>query len=159
MKTLCNRKTLFGMALGALATAGILYKAVPKLMILEDRSLYDFDTSTKMLEDRVKAMGWKLATVHDMQETLRGFGHDIREMKIYELCSSKYSVELLKRDAERKISPMMPCRVSIYTKSDGFTYISRMNSSLVSKFFPGLIDRVMQGAARDTELMLEEIIN
>ncbi len=54
---------------------------------------------------------------------------------------------------------MMPCRVSIYTKSDGKTYIGRMNSGLVAKTFGGgIISEIMQKAAGDTEIMLGKLI-
>ncbi len=85
--------------------------------MLEDESKYDFETTISNFEEEVNSAGWKISMVHDMQETLKGFGHDVREIKVYELCSSKYSAEILKLDYERIVSPpMMPCRVSIYTK-------------------------------------------
>ncbi len=162
MKSFFDKKGLTGIALGlilGLVVGGVgLYKSAPKLMMLEDESAYDFETTIKNFEDEVSAAGWKISTVHDMQKTLEGFGHEVGEIKIYELCSSKYSVEILKLDDERIVSPMMPCRVSIYTKSDGKTYIGRMNSGLVSKFFGGVVDEIMQLAAGDTEVMLNKLI-
>lgn len=147
-----------GLILGILLMGLIMFKKAPSLMMLEDESKYDFETTISNFEEEVNSAGWKISMVHDMQETLKGFGHDVREIKVYELCSSKYSAEILKLDYERIVSPMMPCRVSIYTKSDGKTYIGRMNSGLVAKTFGGVIDEIMQKAAKDTEVMLEKLI-
>lgn len=147
-----------GLLAGLLLMSVVVFKMAPSLMMLEDLSKYDFETTIANFEEEVKAAGWSIPTVHDMQETLDGFGHTVGEIKIYELCSSKYSAEILKLDDERIVSPMMPCRVSIYTKSDGKTYIGRMNSSLVAKTFGGVIDDIMDKAARDTETMLDGLI-
>lgn len=157
-----NKSIVTGLVIGAvlaLLIGGlILFKMTPGLMMAEDVSKYDFETTVKNFEEEVKEAGWSIPTVHDMQATLDGFGHQVDEIMIFELCSSKYSAEILKLDDERIVSPMMPCRVSIYTKSDGKTYISRMNSGLVAKFFGGVVDEVMQMAADETEIILGKLI-
>lgn len=147
-----------GLLVGVLLTVLVVYKMAPGLMMLENESKYDFETTIANFEKEVELAGWSIPTVHDMQKTLDGFGHKVGEIKIYELCSSKYSAEILKLDDERIVSPMMPCRVSFYTKSDGKTYIARMNSGLVAKTFGGVIDRVMDKAADETEIMLKKLM-
>jgi len=159
---MCNKKLYVGLAigllLGTLLTLVTIFNQAPKLMIVEDESAYDFATTAAKLEEAVKGAGWSIPTVHDMQKTLKGFGHDIDEVKIYELCSSKYSAIILAVDEGKLVSPMMPCRIAIYVKSDGKTYISRMNSALVAKMYGGIIDEVMQKAYADTEVILKQII-
>lgn len=159
---MCNKKLYVGLAigllLGTLLTLVTILNQAPKLMIIEDESAYDFATTALKLEEAVKGAGWSIPTVHDMQKTLKGFGHDIDEVKIYELCSSKYSAIILAVDEGKLVSPMMPCRIAIYVKSDGKTYISRMNSALVAKMYGGIIDEVMQKAYADTEVILKQII-
>src|SRR5690554_7065680 len=127
-------------------------------MIVEDESRYDFATTMTQFEKAVKEASWSIPTVHDMQATLKGFGHKIDEVKIFELCSSKYSAVILAVDEGKLVSPMMPCRIAMYVKSDGKTYISRMNSALVAKMYGGIIDEVMQKAYADTEVILKQII-
>jgi uncharacterized protein (DUF302 family) len=143
---------------GVILTGSVLYASAPGLMMLEDESKYGFDETVAVFEEEVKNAGWKIAGLHDMQEILKGFDHDVDAIKIYELCSSKYSAVILEQDDERIVSPLMPCRVAIYMKSDGKTYITRMNSMLMAKPFGGLIDEVMQQAAGETEVILEKII-
>lgn len=144
--------------LGVLATLIIFYVTAPSLMMLEDESKYDFDTTITRFEEELEAGGWSVLEIHDMQAVLDGHGHDVDAIKIYELCSSEYSAEILVLDDERIVSPLMPCRVSIYEKSDGNTYISRMNSSLFARPFGGVINDVMQIAAEETEVIIDELI-
>lgn len=146
------------LVLGALIAIGILYASAPGMMMMEDESKYGFDETVSVFEKEVKEAGWKVAGLHDMKAILEGFGHDVMNIKIFELCSSKYSAVILEEDDERIVSPLMPCRVAIYEKSDGKTYITRMNSTLMAKPFGGLIDEVMQKAAGETEVILEKLI-
>jgi len=150
--------SIVALLVGILLTGVVLYTAAPSLMMLEDESKYSFDETVVQFESAVTEAKWKVAGLHDMKEILDGFGYDVKNIKIYELCSSKYSAVILQEDYERIVSPLMPCRVAIYEKSDGKTYISRMNSMLMAKPFGGLIDEVMQQAAGETEVILEKLI-
>jgi len=60
-----------------------------------------------------------------MKSTLANFGHDILKVKIIEVCSAKYSAAILKLDDECIVSPLIQCRIAIYKKSDGKTYIAK----------------------------------
>lgn len=149
---------LTALLIGALLTGFVGYNAAPGMMMLEDESLYGFDETVALFEENVLEAGWSVAGIHDMQAILDGHGHDVMPIKIYELCSSRYSAEILYLDDERVVSPLMPCRVSIYEKSDGNTYIARMNSTLMAKPFGGVIDEVMQLAAAETEVIIDLLI-
>ncbi len=72
--------------------------------------------------------------------------------------AAEYSAEILELDDERIVSPMMPCRIAIYEKSDGTTYIARMNSSLVARAFGGQINETMQKASAETEEFISDLI-
>ncbi len=144
--------------LGVLITLLILWVSAPSMMMLEDESNYDFDTTIERFEEALDDGGWSVLQIHDMQEVLAGHGHDVDAIKIYELCSSEYSAEILQLDDERIVSPLMPCRVAIYEKSDGNTYIARMNSNLMARPFGGVINDVMQIAADETEVIIDQLI-
>jgi len=144
---------------GILITLVILYMSAPGMMMMEDESKYDFEETVDRFETAVNEAGWSIAGHHDMQAVLDSHGHDIINIEIFELCSSKYSAQILKLDDERIVSPLMPCRISIYEKSDGKTYIGRMNSTLMARPFGGVINEVMQQAAMETEEILDGLIN
>ncbi len=150
--------SLSGVITGLVLMGVVMFLTMPSMMLLEDQSNYDFETTVEKFEAAVEANGWKIVVVHDMQETLEGFGHDILEVKIFEICSSRHSVRILELDDERVVSALMPCRVAIYTKSNGNTYVSRMNSKLMAIPMGGVIAEVMGLAAAETEAMLDVII-
>ena len=147
-----------GLFVGVLLTGFIGFYSLPGLMMLEDETKYDFDTTVQVFEEKLSDAGWSVLVIHDMQETLQGHGHDVLNVKIFELCSARYSAEILKLDDERIVSPLMPCRVAVYEKSNGKTYISRMDSELMAKPFGGVINEVMQQAASEIEDVIAEVI-
>lgn len=147
-----------GLLIGLLLTVGVLYMAAPGLMMIEDESKYNFEETVARFEAEVKEAGWNIAGTHDMRQILDNYGYDVLNVKIYELCSSRYSAQILELDDERIVSPLMPCRISIYEKSDGKTYITRMNSTLMARPFGGVINDVMQIAAEETEEILDKLI-
>lgn len=147
-----------GIGLGAILTAIIGFYSLPGMMLMEDESQFDFETTLEVFEQAVSDAGWSILTVHDMQETLKSHGHDVRAVKIFELCSSKYSAEILKLDDERVVAPLMPCRVAVYEKSNGKTYITRMDSQLMAKPFGGVITEVMDQAASEIEDVIAKVI-
>lgn len=122
------------------SASGQSFGLIADSMILEDRSKYDFEETVARFEEEVEAAGWRILNYHDMQEVKARHGFEVDEIKVFDLCSAEYSAEILELDHERIVSPFMTCRVSIYNKSDGNTYIARMNSPLVAGFFGGTID-------------------
>ena len=155
-------KTIFtglaSLVAGAIIMGFIGFYSLPGLMLVEDETKYDFETTVRVFEEKVKEAGWSILVTHDMQETLTGHGHDVLGVKIFELCSSKYSAEILKLDDERIVAPLMPCRVAIYEKSNGKTYITRMDSELMAKPFGGIINDVMQKAASEIEDVIVQVV-
>ncbi len=147
-----------GLLVGFILMGSVAFLKSPDLMLLEDLSKYDFETSVEKFEQAVVDNGWKVVKIHDMQATLAGFGHDIKAVKIFELCSSRHSVRILELDDERVVSALMPCRVAIYEKSDGKVYVSRMNSQLMAIPMGGVIAEVMGLAAAETEAILNSIL-
>ena len=146
-----------GLIVGALAMGGIIFKAAPSMMILEDESAYGFEETTERFQEEVEAGGWSVVGYQDMQQVLEGHGYEVLDIKIYELCSSRYSALILAEDDERIVSPLMPCRVAIYKKSNGLTYVTRLNSLLMAKPFGGLINEVMQDAGNEVEEIIAKI--
>jgi uncharacterized protein (DUF302 family) len=50
------------------------------------------------------------------------------------------------------------CRIAIYEKSNGKTYITRMDSELMAKPFGGVINDVMQKAASEIEDVIVQVV-
>jgi uncharacterized protein (DUF302 family) len=128
-------------------------------MILEDVSRYDFNTTVEKLTTAAANEGWKVPATHDLQNTIRNFGKEILPVKILEICHPKHSSRLLELDYERIVSTFMPCRISVYEKSNGKVYISRINAVLLSKNFGGIIEEVMSAANAEMEEMIRPLLS
>lgn len=148
---------LGGIVAGILLTSLLAYKAAPGMMLKEAESKYNFEQSVQIFEQTAKDMGWKIPTVHDMKETMHVNGYEVASMKVFELCHPDHAYEILKLDKERIVSNMMPCRVSIYEKSDGKTYISWMNTAMMGNMMGGAVAEVMGVASADSEKMIQSI--
>ena len=150
---------LTGLVIGIALTMFFAYKAAPGMMIKEAKSNYDFERSVEIFEKTALDMGWAIPTVHDLQATMEKFGYDVRQVKVFELCHPEHAIKILREDQERIVSSMMPCRVSIYEKSDGNTYVSWMNTSMMGNMMGGIVADVMGEASRESEAMISSIID
>lgn len=143
---------------GIVLTFLIVYKSAPGMMLKEAESKYNFEQAVTVFEQTALEMGWKIPKVHDMRQTMENFGkHGIKNMKVFELCHPVHAYEILSRDDERIVSSMMPCRVSIYEKSDGKTYVSWMNTSMMGNMMGGVIADVMGIASAESLKMISSI--
>jgi uncharacterized protein (DUF302 family) len=126
-------------------------------MLLESISRFDFQSTLEKLNAAVADSGWKTPAVHDLQNTIKNFGKEILPIKVLEICHPKHSSRLLELDNERLVSTFMPCRISVYEKSDGKVYVSRINAALLSKSFGGIIEEVMTLANKEMEEMIKTV--
>ncbi len=157
-----KKEFLFGAAgliIGIIITMIFAYKAAPGMMLKEAQSKYDFERSVEVFQQTAIEMGWSIPTIHDLKETMNKFGYDVRNVKVFELCHPEHAILILEQDQERVVSSMMPCRVSIYEKSDGNTYVSWMNTSLMGNMMGGIVADVMGEASRESEAMISAIIH
>jgi len=127
-------------------------------MFLENESKYNFAETVEKLTCEIEKNTWKLSAVHDLQDTLKKFGTEVLGIKVFALCHPKHSSRILSRDDERIISSLMPCRISVYEKSDGKTYISRMNTGMLAKSIGGITEEVMGDSTRDVEVILSTLV-
>ncbi|NQV01761.1 MAG: DUF302 domain-containing protein [Bacteroidia bacterium] len=127
-------------------------------VILENESRFGFDETVQKIHEKAENSGWKIPTVHDLQETLRKNDIDVQEVKVIELCKPQYSGALMKEDPTKFVSALMPCRISVYRKIDGKTYISRINSGMLSMFMGGTTGQVMGQAGAEMEVIMKEVL-
>jgi len=144
---------------GILVVAALLWTQAPSLMMLQDESPYGYEETVAVFREAAAGAGWSILNYTDMQAVVARHGAEVPGVTVFDLCSSRYSIEILQRDAERIVTPMMPCRVSVYETSDGTTYVARMNSGLVARLFGGVINEVMQKASAETEAFIRSVVN
>jgi hypothetical protein len=71
-----------------------------------------------------------------------------------EACSNKYSGPILKDDNVRFLSILMPCKISIYKKSNGKVYIGTMNAGLIGSLFGTTVGDIMKNVVADQQKFL-----
>jgi uncharacterized protein (DUF302 family) len=119
-------------------------------IVIEHRSRYGFDKTVEILIADAEKKEWKVPAVHDLQQSLAKSGKSVRPVKVIEICKPKYSGQMLELNDERVISVMMPCRISVYEKDDGLTYVSLINAGEMAEGLPQPIARVMKEASDET---------
>jgi uncharacterized protein (DUF302 family) len=121
----------------------------PKIVV-EKQSRFEFEKTVEMLVAEAEGREWKVPAVHDLQLSLAKSGKTVNPVKVIEICKPKYSGQMLELNHERIISVMMPCRISVYEKEDGLTYISLINTGEMVSGLPENIARVMKEASAET---------
>lgn len=120
-------------------------------VMIESRSRFDFSTTVDTLSRIIPEAGWKVLMVHDLQETMKKNGREVLPVKVMEICNPVLAYGILSKDESREISPMLPCRLSVYEKADGKTYISRMNAPAFASMIGGEAAKTMNEAFANVE--------
>jgi uncharacterized protein (DUF302 family) len=85
-------------------------------------------------------------------------GFEVLPVNVFSICKPDVAVKILSSDQDRHISSMMPCRISVYQKTNGKTYVSRMNAGFLSKLLGGKAKAIMGEAGNRSEDILKAII-
>ena len=121
-------------------------------LIIEQLSPYDVITTVERLVEAAKLKEWQNPAIHNLQQSLAKAGKEVRPVQVIEICKPEYSGIMLEKNDERIVSILMPCRISVYQKSDGKTYIALLNMSEISA---GLPSTVMEAIIKATEESFE----
>ncbi len=122
--------------------------------IFEKESLFGFNETVELLLNAATDREWNNPATHDLQNSLAKAGKAILPVTVIEVCKPEYSGQMLELSDERIISVMMPCRISVYEKANGKTYVATVNYKLFTNGQSEVIRDVMMEAAND----LEEIV-
>ncbi len=129
----------------------------PAVMI-ESESRFGFSETVDLLSKTIVESGWKVTITHDLQETMKKNGKEVMPVKVIELCNPNHAYQILSKDELRSVSPMLPCRISVYEKADGKTYVSRMNAPAFAGMIGGEAAGTIVKAFDETEVMLKVIL-
>lgn len=146
-----------GFLLGIASLAIVLRFWAPHLLFLESDSTHDFQTSVNLLDKAATENGWVIPKQYRLDISLKKAGHDVLPVSVIELCRPEHAAKILGDDRFRHFSTLMPCRVSVYEKSDGTVSIARMNTGLLSRLFDPVVAGVMAEATSETEHILDAI--
>lgn len=122
------------------------------LMFKEYPSPYGVEETAARIQRNIQGMedkGWKLSGLRDPSKAVAASGGNVPPVLLVEACSTEYSGPILKEDATRILSILMPCSISIYKKDDGKTYIGMMNAGLMGHMFGPKVGEIMGQVAAD----------
>jgi len=128
-------------------------------VMLESLSQYGFEQTVEKLSSAITAKGWKITITHDLQETMKKNGREVLPVKIIEMCNPGLAYQILSKDELRDVSPMLPCRISVYEKSDGKTYLGRMNAPAFASMIGGEAEATVLKAFEEAEGFVNEVTN
>ena len=151
-------KLISGFVVGIVLTVTFVALAANKLMIIEHPSPFGLEETAARIQANIQAMsdkGWKLSALRDPSKAVAADGLNVPPVLLVEACSTRYSSQLLKEDATRILSILMPCTITVYKKDNGKVYIGVMNSELMGRIFGSKVAAVMTEVAADQKKFLE----
>jgi uncharacterized protein (DUF302 family) len=150
-----------GIIIGTILTAIIGWNIMPGMMCSETLSPYSVDETAEKIKQKALEIGWVVPGITKLHKSIKKHGGgELRPVSLVNLCQANHAYNILKDDENKFVSVMMPCTISVYEKSDGKTYISAMNASLLGKMFGGEISTVMAGpVATDQQSFIDFAIN
>lgn len=127
-------------------------------VMIENQSRFGFTETIEKLSKNILEKGWKITITHDLQETMKKNSKEVLPVKVVELCNPGLAFQILSKDELRNVSPMLPCRISVYEKSDGITYISRLNVPAFAGMIGGDVSKTIVQAFNETEEFVKALI-
>lgn len=164
MKTMRNGSRFLALAavLLALAFAGVAqagsHGGERPEMVKVTPSPHSFPATLAAFEHEASEAGWSILNRNNMAGTLSERGFTIDPVVILDVCSGRYSAQILEEDAYRPVSAFMPCRVSIYQDSQGDVFISRMNVPDFLPMMPEGVAEVMEKSSEEIEAIIERTV-
>ncbi|MCP3850600.1 MAG: DUF302 domain-containing protein [Gammaproteobacteria bacterium] len=138
------KNTMIGLVVGIILAGIIGWVTMPGMMLHETLSPYSVDETVAKISAKAKADGWVVAGVKSLNKAVKKHGgYDIPPVMLINLCQADHAYNILKEDANKILSVMMPCTVSVYQKGDGKTYVGSMNAALLGTMFGGTIAEIM----------------
>jgi len=148
---------MFGFILGVIVAGIIGWIIMPGMMLTEQLSPYSVEQTVEKIRSNAKSEGWVISSTQPLHESVKKHGGgDLPPVILVNLCQADHAYKILQEDANKVISVMMPCTMSVYQKSDGRVYVGTMNAGLLGTMFGGTVAEVMGGtvAAQQQKIIL-----
>ena len=127
-------------------------------MIIEKVSPWDFEKTVQLLTSEAERRDWKIPAIHDLRQSLAKAGKVVNPVKVLEICKPEFTGKMLEKNDERIVSVMMPCRISIYLKEDGKTYVAMINGAALALQMPLPVRDIMTSASDEVNEIVDSVI-
>ncbi len=135
------------------------YGLMKRVMITTSKSKFGFNETVSAISESAINHGWQISHTHDLQQEYMEAGHeDMTKVKIIYFCNPEGGYRILKDDADKPMSVMMPLGVSVWEAEDGRVYISAMHLKGMSAMFGGTVKDVLNEGAENYAQTLENIV-
>jgi uncharacterized protein (DUF302 family) len=136
---------------GVIVAALLVYNIAGSLMFKEVVSPFGVEETVARIQQNIQnaGNGWSLSGLRNAAKPIEADGGNVLPVLMIEACSTKYSGPILKDDSIRFLSNLMPCKISVYKKNDGKTYIGMMNAKLIGSLFGSMVGEIMGHVAAD----------
>jgi uncharacterized protein (DUF302 family) len=123
-------------------------------IIIEHVSPFDVPTTVEKLIAAATKKDWQNPAVHNLQQSLAKSGKEVKPVQVVEICKPEFSGKMLERNHERIISILMPCRISVYEKENGKTYVALLNmTEMITGLTPAVTDAVTKATEESFEIV------
>ena len=126
--------------------------------LVEQLSPFDVATTVGKIVQVATDMGWQNPATHNLQQSLAKSGKEVRPVQVVEICKPEFSGKMLEGSDERIVSIMMPCRISIYEKEDGKTYIALLDPKDMAAGMTDKVKTAMTAASDETFRIVKQVI-
>lgn len=135
----------------------LAYTYTSRLMFREIPSPFGMEETVARIQQNIQnaGNGWALSGLRNAAKPIEADGGNVLPVLMIEACSTKYSGPILKDDSYRFLSNLMPCKISVYKKSDGKTYIGMMNAGFMGWVFGAKVGGIMSHVAADQAKFLQ----
>jgi uncharacterized protein (DUF302 family) len=127
--------------------------------IIEQASRFNMDKTVETILQTAIKKGWSIPATHDLQQSLAKSGKQVKPVKVIEICKPEYSGKMLELNDERIISVMMPCRISVYEKNDGKTYVAILNSGMMTQGVSDSVAKAIQAAFNESMGIVKSVLD
>ncbi len=126
--------------------------------LVEQLSPFDVETTVGKIVQVATDMGWQNPATHNLQQSLAKSGKEVRPVQVVEICKPEFSGKMLEGSDERIVSIMMPCRISIYEKEDGKTYIALLDPKDMASGMSEKVKSAMTAASDETFRIVNQVV-
>jgi len=148
---------IVGLLVGVVVTLLVVYAIISLKLFEVKESKYGVDETVANIEKSATDLNWGVLHKYNLQFILKGKGFDVQPVQVLSLCKPTHANGILSGTNERKVSALMPCRMSVYEKK-GKTFISILNLGFVSYFMSKKAKEVMSQAGAENDLILRPVV-
>ncbi len=148
---------LLSFIIGAFVAGAVIFYSLPGFMIKEVESPLAFEETIEQVKANAKGLGWKVPKswkINFQKNLLKVVKVDIGPNQVIGMCEPKSAADILIHDELKRLSVMMPCKIAIYEKTDGKTYISVMNMKILGTLFGDVIKGITDNLAPQMDKMI-----